>query len=636
MIGDRKLQKSIRRIVLARIRSSPTLSKEYWRARGGVRYYFIIGLAIAGFLTIAPLVLILLPALAGVGMAQANAGGPVIASICAMVSAAIAIGHASWLTRELIASRTLAVATQLPLSDGELVRNRTRGSLILTVLFLVASLSYFGGVIGGGNLTPMQSVSVAGLAVLQWMMVASCSIVIPAWFPRLARPEVVRLLVALTATAHAISGVGAALNLIAAEHVAIVGLAVLPTGWVLMILYFGILNPVAGMWWLLVPIGIMPILAGMSYGRIRRRYRLFEISLADTAFATAVFENPAAVDEDTAPEFVAGTEKESHESLSDAEPGVSITSPQPGGLRERLRVLFGVEDEPEELELTAAEASNRVRSRAFIEPVAWSERGLIERIVGSVLSDRECRVAEVLLGGPPKWTRRLLPVLGITLALLALLVLGHFLFNVHALTMCWQLAIATAGFSLQGSWPAAIWRCSTGQVSSPMGLIPATDREVTRAAMVLGTARCVVLLPYVVVLAGALSIGLTGRLDFLLIAVVTGKMLLTYAALHQWWFVAVQPSTSSQRLIRQLFESMLIVALMLSAVGGMLWLYFAGMSQIKCLMAATLMFTSGWLAQRLHRRRFLTQPIDFITMRHSELQQMETRRREKINRQISW
>lgn len=618
-----RCHKTMRRAARARVFSSESWTRQYKRARGGWQYYVLMALAVLFIPFFVLLVLITLPAMAGVAVATGRGGtSELVSVVAALLSVVVALGHAGWLVRELVSSRSLAVVSQLPVSDERFFALRARYSLLATLAFLVVGISFFVAAAIASRAGIGNGVMIAGLGLLQWCLVVSVSLIVPAWFPRVLRAEAISGFVSLGVMAVVASVTLAQMNVIQLEPVRQIALIILPTGWVFLLLEFGILDGIAVTWWLLVPCLLTLTLGVRAWFRLKARYRPREILLDSEHFARVTFEMP---DADSSEADIADTEPEFElDPIDDA--------PQTWQIRTVtfFRDWIGIAPKQEEVELSRGDATDLVRSRDFLEPYSWPQGGLVERMVGSILTEREQRVAELMCCSEPEWSRRMLMDMGLGCLGLSLLLLMHQIFGMRVLMMSWHVGLFVLFAGLRRSWPGLVLRCSTGHMASLMGILPITHRELNRAVMVLGTVRALAYAPFALAVSVAGVAGMRGGFDWVQAIYIASKAVLIIVAIHQWWFIGLQPHQSSKSVLAQIGEALLFIPIMILAVGGAGGMVAAGSSELWSMAGAALMFGAGWLAQRWQRKRVLHGPIDFITLRPGELQQqMQARQRKE-------
>ncbi|MBC8291295.1 MAG: hypothetical protein H8E37_13360 [Planctomycetes bacterium] len=611
-----RCQKSIRRAARARIFASESWTRQYKRARGGWQFYALMALACTFLPLFAFIGLIGLPVFGGLQIAQGDDGiKELIGFVIAMISAVVSLGHAGWIVHELLSSRSLAVVSQLPMSDQKFLTNRIRFAMRTTLAFLLISLSFFVAAAFAFRVDGRTMAMIIGLAPLQWGIVAAFSLIIPAWVPRVARTEAVGGIVSLSIMVVITCVTLAQMNVVQIESIRLAALTVLPTGWVFLLLEFGIIEQLPVVAWLFLPIGLTLVAGVVACGRLQARYRPWEITLNSESFAQVSFAPPDPAELD--PAELDAAEEESAEA--------EVETSDEGDWRKRFRSFMrdwvGLAPEKKEVELKPGDAADVVRSRGFLEPYSWPQGGLVERMVGSILTEREQRVAELMACGEPEWSRRMLMDMGLGCLGLAVLAMAQQLFGMKILMMSWHVGMFVLFVGLRRSWPGMALRCSTGHVASLMGLVPITHRELNRAVMVLGAVRALMYAPFAVAVSVTGVAGMNGGFNWLQALYIASKAVLAVVAIHQWWFIGLQPHQSSKSILAQIGEGLLFIPIMIMALGGAGGMVGAGQSEIWSMAGAAVMFGSGWVAQRWQRRRVLSGPIDFITMRANEMQQ---------------
>ena len=630
----KKFESAAHRIAMARIKASPKLWREYLKRRGSWLYL----LSVYGLFLLVAFVgvfgMLSLPFAAGVNLASPGTAIGVPGAITVALAAAIVLGHANWLVQELLCSRSLAIASQLPIADDELVSNRLRRMVLASLLLLVMSLTFFVGVITRSQLSWQDDVQVLGLAVLEWIIGVALMVLIPAYLPRVARRETFGILTTLGFGALLLSSLGPAFKIIGPKTVPMVVLGALPTGWPLLMLEFGILRdgPIA-IWWLLLPSAILVTTAVFAVGHFKRLYDVAEIAFDDNGLASAVltrhFEGaPSAADEDS---FEAESQRDQFP--IDADSNTELPAARVG-LGQLIRGWFGkAEPEVDGDECDAEFARERVLSREFLKPFDWSRGRWMESTVGSMLNDREQLVADLLAGGAPQWTKRQTKTLIVGLAS----VLSFFLLSLWigqgarplVAMICGQVCFGIFLGTLSGAWPTAIGRSRTGHCCSITGTLPITTTELLRLTMILGAVRAAYLTPFFFGLAVMGVFCLNGQWDFGRAAYIAAKAVLVFVAMHQWAMLLLIPVTDSWPLWRKVVVGLLLGFLIAGAIAAAVWLFYVGQSEIKSFIAAALIFGIGWLAQKWHYRAMTRQPYDFITMPRQDfaLQQMQQSQR---------
>lgn len=597
MLASSSAEKAIRKLAKARIQSSPQLRRQYWMARGGWRYWGLWITAATASTFVIPLLLFVFPGTGGWQLTECRDRTEGLASItmAAFVAAVVALIHGNWLRRELTRSTSMALLGQLPISDLGFLRNRTALSLGLSLVFLIVCLAYAAGIALGGGFGASEIGMLLGLGIAEWLMVAATSILIPMLLPQVARGEVagglVVLLLAFAGGAIVAWGLGL-MQLPAAEVVLDVILKATPTGWPLLMMLDGIVQPQAGTWWLAIPVGLAVVAAAAVYFWLERSYIIREVTIENGMIGIAV------------------GEKEWQ--ILNLETDDSTTAEVDPSLLARLQRRFNVEPETDDDEISPAEASMLVRDGDFLEREQWTSAGFVERLIASVLSDRERLAVELMTGNSPSWTKSL--VLGTTtsLAVVALLLLIDQAFQIRLIAMGGHVAFFGLISTLNGTWKAALWKSSNGQTCSSMSVVPISQSEAERVSMVLGAVRAFCLLPFAIGLTTLLFFGLTGQAEFFASIYIGAKVALAYAALHQWWFVVIQINVQAPFPSAAWFADLLVAGLcFVLTLAGAVGLFVAAQSEVWSLAAATAMFGGGWLAQRYQHRRILNDPTDF-------------------------
>ena len=580
MRRSKKFESATRRIALARLKASPKLWREYLKLRGSWLYLLALSVGLLIVASVGVVAMLSLPFFAGASLASSRTALSGSGKIAAALAAAIALAHAVWLVQELLCSRTLAIASQLPIADEDFVSNRLSRALLASMLLLVVSLAFFVGVISGLQLRWQQNVLILGLAVLEWVIGVSLMVVIPAYFPRIARRETFGVMTTLGVSALVFSAIAPAFKIVQRKTVLVVILGALPTGWPLLMLEIGLQRgrPIAILL-LLLPTTILVTLAVFAVGRLKRRYEVAEVSFEDNGFASAVLTRHFEEAQTAAAEDRSDAEFEHDPFPDDADSHAEVT-PARVGLGPLLRSWFvkAKQEEEEDGECDSDYARERVLSREFLEPYDWSSGRWIESTFGGRLSDREQLVADLLVGGVPQWTQRQtkLVILGLVT------VLGLYLLSLWAgraaMAMASQVCLGLLAHSLTGAWPAAVWRSKTGHVCSITGALPITTQEVLRLTMILGAVRAAFLTPMFYGMAVLGIYGFAGQWEFGRAAYLAAKGVLVFVALHQWAFLTLIPVTDSWRLRRKWSIGLLLAVLMGATIGAGGLLFYVGRS----------------------------------------------------------
>lgn len=164
----------------------------------------------------------------------------------------------------------------------------------------------------------------------------------------------------------------------------------LPTGWINGAIYYGVIRGSLAGWLFLLPVAVTSAYAAWW---LRRGYAIREVRVSPLGTVTPVFEygfpnTPGAEDEPIA---------------------ADEDSPSPASTA----------SVPESQQLI----EKRLQSSPALAPPDWSRRGLIERWIGALLTERERTLLEQFYHGPPLWTTTWVTctVLTVAFALLFLL-----------------------------------------------------------------------------------------------------------------------------------------------------------------------------------------------------------------------
>ncbi|MGZ0167096.1 MAG: hypothetical protein ACKVII_24500, partial [Planctomycetales bacterium] len=186
--------KKLRRLAMSRISTDSTLSRQHWTASGGWRRRILSATAAYVILPISAILIGFLVAFLGAVLGSGNlAAGPAepYQLVVAVIAAVVSFTHVGWVLRELIGSRSLAVASVMPDLDRSYASGRLVASLLKTLLFLAGTMLLGGGMAFGAELNVVETVQVMLLSILLWAMVASLSVIVPAFLPVFARQEMI-------------------------------------------------------------------------------------------------------------------------------------------------------------------------------------------------------------------------------------------------------------------------------------------------------------------------------------------------------------------------------------------------------------------------------------------------------------
>lgn len=634
MLQSKAFVKSARRAARIRLKASPRWWRQYKKAKGGWKYYLLLTLGIGVLTFVIPFLLVGIPVLAGVGLANAGDREILVSfALAATINAAIMVGHGSFLMRELLVSRTLAVVSQMPIDDKDVLANRTWMVLRIAFFDLIICLCFFGSfaIARGGPV--IEQVTIGLMGFVEWFVVVAFSYVIPAYFPKLARQDNVGALVGMSVLIWVFGGIAAAMRLVAANSIASLALFLLPTGWPMLLINSVVVEGSPLGWLMLVPVVVSMIAMTFTFARMRKRYLVREISFNDNALATAVldaefrmqsFVEPDPSVNDLTADDKLGTDRDNPDNESQTEEK---------SLRQSIMNWVAIIPQDQaEVELTHRDARDAVRTREFLEPMDWSSMGWIERTVGDKLQDSERVTAEIMLGGKdPSWTKRqAADLILLTAAVLGMLIVQE-IWGFQILATVGHLAFFAIFALMRGSWPGAIWRASTGHVTTIMGLLPVHHNEMNRAVMFLAVARCVLFFPFALILSITAIYGFTGDVDLIVAFYIGCKATLILAAIHQWWFLSLQPNALTQPIMSIIRDTGIALLLILTTLGGAIGLFVAQSSELWSFVAALGLFGSGWLAQKWQHRRLLRDPTDFVTTRNNQ-REVQRRQQEIVNR----
>jgi hypothetical protein len=628
MLQSKAFVKSTRRAARARLKASPVWWRQYKQAKGGWKFYLLISIGVFFLTLLVPFLLIGIPALSGAAIADSGATEMRVSmALAATIAAAIMVGHGAFLMRELLVSRTLAVACQMPIHDKDVLKNRTWVVFRIALFNLLVCISFFGSFAIASDQPIQDRILIASMGIVEWLVVLAFSFVIPAYFPKLARQDSVGALIGMAFLLWMFGGIAAAMRVVQPENIALIALIALPTGWPLLLIEFVVYDMQIAGFLLLVPIVVSVIAMAYSFRRMRKRYVVREVTLNDSTMAAAVldteFRMQAEYSEwlDDNPED--GSEPENTEGLKDENSPI---------LKSIMEWVAVIPRNMEEVELSPQEARESVRSREFLEPVEWSHLGWIENRVGNTLRDREKITAELMTGGEvPTWTKRQATDLTLLTVVILVMLAIQEIWGFRILATVGHMAFFAFFAMLRGSWPGAIWRTSTGHVTSLMGIVPVHQKEINRAVMVLAVARCVLFLPFAMGLAFVAVYGFTGKIDVELSLHVGGKATLLLAAMHQWWFLSLQPNALTQPILSIIRDSSIALVLIITTLAGAIGLFIAGSSEVWSAVAALGLFAPGWIAQKWQHRRILRGATDFVTTRTNQ-REVQRQQQEIVNR----
>lgn len=247
MIRSKAFEKQARQLALARLKASPRLWRIFLKQKPAWWYWLLIALA----LILSPLgifiIFVALPFSAGMGVVDRGQWQPGVGCLVAGIALAASTGHAAWLIQELLCSRSLAIVSHLPLSDEQFLKQRMRRLAWALVIFSIVVLAFFSGVITGlGQFWTRRTLVILGLAGVEWLIISTLTFIIAAYFPRVASPNTIAKFAGWGGLTFAAGLL--ARNVINLEKVMTLILMLLPTGWPLVMLQFGVLNGERHIW----------------------------------------------------------------------------------------------------------------------------------------------------------------------------------------------------------------------------------------------------------------------------------------------------------------------------------------------------------------------------------------------------
>jgi hypothetical protein len=626
----------LRSLALQRIRNNTELSRQYWTASGGwmrrilrVTSWYLI-LPVSAILI--GVVVAFLGALLGSGNLEPDRAAAytlVVAGIAAVVS----FTHTGWVLRELIGSRSLDIASINPDSDRSYVTSRLTLSLQKSLLFLAGSLLLGGGIAFGAELNVLQTVQVLLLSVLLWAMVASLSVIIPAFFPGLVRQESVSFVVSVAIMLVFTGAVLVSLGIVRQGTLIFAALATLPTGWPILMIKYGVILKQPEYWRLLIPAGSFVIFATYSWYRLLARYRIQEFSYEPGSMAIAEFDlvqNTLSADEQASPQSHSATLEDSSD-----QPRPTNTASWLQNRKRRLRKWLKFTDADESsVELTRDEAIARIREVGLTKSFAWSESRFIERAMAKILGDDELLTADILTCGEPKWsvamTRSLIPAS----AAVMFVVLAALIIDRKVAVISGHVALGGLIGTFAGSRLAAQWRSGSGEMCSALAILPIDARYVSRMLMTLGAIRSLLIFPLAAGVVMAITWGHSGRVQVINSAIFGGKSVLVLFMIHQWWFLIMQPFSHSKSIVKSIMDIFAAILIVGGMITGVFLLLTSGRSETWSMAGAGLMFGGGWIVQKIQRRRMLTSPTDFVLQIQNQRVAAQRQQQSKQTRRV--
>ncbi len=612
---------------MSRIRTDLTLNRQHWTASGGWRKRI---LRVTTAYVILPISVILVGisfAVLGAAMGSANLTVE-YQLVTAFVSTVVSAGHIGWLLRELIGSRSLAVASVMPDLDRSYAADRLVASLLKTLLFLAGALLLGGGMAFGAELNLVESAQVILLAILLWAMVASISVIVPAFLPVIARQEMIGFVVGSVMLIFFSAAALVSFGVVRQETLINAALVVLPTGWPLLMIKYGVLLNQPEYWQLLIPSGGVVLLAGYSWFRLLSRYRIQEFSYEPGSLAIAEFhaasELAFEVDQDPPTPSITNSQDPSKG------PHPANTSSWLRDHKRRIRrwlKLPELDDASEELPRDQAIA--QIRESRLTKGFAWSEAGFVERAMAKILREDELLSAEILSCSEPKWSVALTRSLVPASAAVMLVVLAAMIIDRKIAVISGHVGLGGLIGAFAGSRLAAQWRSDSGEFCSSLALLPIDAQRVSRMLMTLGAIRSVMIFPLAVGVVMAINWGHSGRIEVLNSAVFGAKAVLILFMVHQWWFLIMQPYSHSQSIFRTVTDLIVAAGIIVCVIVGVCLLLMSGHSEIWSVAGAGVLFGSGWIAQKLQRVRILKSPTDFVVQMQTQISNVQRQQQQK-------
>ncbi|MDA0283072.1 MAG: hypothetical protein O3B86_06930 [Planctomycetota bacterium] len=612
--------KNFRRCALARIQSVSSLNRQYWMATGGWRRRIRDGI---GWYFFVPLFAILLGAMcAGFGLVlfgdvlqpeQRDAYALIAVGMLTLIS----LMHAWSVLRELIGSRSLAIASVMPVSDRKYVSRCLGSSLKKSLLLLACVLFLSGGIAFGEESGLPETCQILLVASLLWVEVAAFSVIVPAFCPAIIRPNVIAWLTGFTMLLATVAFTSIGLGIADEAAIRFATMVILPTGWPILLIKYGLILEQPEFWWLLVPIGFSVLGAAAGYSRLLHRYHVFEFDYQSGSLAIAEFQSAADREPPVGSRLATSPNSQTDVTSNQSDRTKTAAWIQDCVQKIKSRLNLQVSSGASE-ELTREQAIARIRECHLTRRLDWSAAGIVERAAASMLSDDEQLSAEILSIGSPRWSWALVRSLVPATTAIIILVAVAGLLGRQAAVFSGHIGIAAIAGTLAGGRWAAMWKSSNGEACSVIAFLPIDSRCVARIAMALGAVRSVLIFPFAAGVILAISFGMGGALSFFECVLFGAKAVLILAAAHQWWFFSMQPYTCTQSIWKSIPESSVAIIVLLSAISGLILLLLSGRSEILAIAGSGLLFGTGWCAQRIHHFRVLKSPTDFVVHRPSQ------------------
>lgn len=612
--------KNLRRLALSRIGDDAVLSRQYRLAAGGWSRKFLKVLGSWCVLPVSVVLIGLLTTFLGVvlGGGIQRARADVYYLVIAVIGVIIAMTHTGWVLRELIHSRSLAVVSMLPVPDRDFAASRLVSSLQKTLLFLAGSLLFGAGIAFGAELNALESVQILFLSIALWAMVASLSVIVPAFLPVVIRQETASMAVGFVTLLSTAGVILTEMGLVPQGFLVSAALTALPTGWPVLMIQNGVMLKQPDAWWLLVPTGGVLVLAFVGYARLLTRYQVQEFTFEPGSLATARF-------------------RSHHRSTKPAD---RVSSNNTAARREQTNWILAVhrhlrrwlqlsDADVDQAELSRDQAIARIRETGLTRSFDWSRAGLIERALARLLRDEELQAAEILSADEPQWSAGMAWSLGTATAAIALVVAIAIAVNQKIAMVSGHIGFFGVFGVLAGSGLAAIWRSANGDSCAALAIQPVDARHAARTSVTLGALRSIFVLPFVTGVVLIIQWGHGGQLEIMDSVLLGARVALTFTALHQWAPLFMLPYAYSKPIGQTIVDIVAGVVIGCSTIAGAGLLLMSGHSEWLAATGAGLLFGSGWVAQQMHQRRIQDSPTDFVIQLNAQRLAVQNQQKKK-------
>lgn len=549
-------------------------------------------------------------------------------AVLAGVAVIISLTHTGWVLRELIGSRSLAVNSVVPRRDRVFAAGRLVASLQKTLLFLVAATLLGGGIAFGAELSVPETVLVVLLSILLWAMVASLSIIAPAYFPVLVRQEFAGFLNGGVVLSFFLAGALISLGFVQQRTIILAAMMTLPTGWPLLMIKYGVILRQPEYWLLLFPAGSVLLFAGYSWFRLLARYRIQEFSYEPGSVAIAEFRS--AGDQAAASEHARTPSPETGFQNGSEQTQPADTSSWLKDQKQRFRRWLKLsESDAASADLPREQAIARIRESGLTRKFAWSEAGFVERAMAKILNDDELLSAEILSCAEPKWSVALTRSLVPASAAVMLVVVAALVIDRKIAVISGHVGLGGLIGTFVGSRLASQWRSDSGEFCSSLALLPIDAQRASRMLMTLGALRSVLIFPLAVGVVMAITWGSSGRIAVLDSVILGAKAVLIVFIGHQWWFLIMQPCSHSKSVLKTVSDLIAALGVAVCIIAGLCLFLMSGLSEIWSVAGAGLLFGSGWVTQRIQRRRVLHSPTDFVVQMQAQSATVQRQQRQR-------